>query len=107
MAATGAIPRPGSVPYRDHIVAVHITEIDVLARPVADTPPTAVVYLCSMIDNEFTAVADYRAADRVRLSLEPWANVAPELDGISRGELDDSALLRAVPWWGEPTGERP
>ena len=48
VAATGAIPRPGSVPYRDHIVAVHITEIKVLARLVADTPPTAVVYLCSM-----------------------------------------------------------
>ena len=76
---------------------------DRLQTPLRQRSSTCVVW----IDNEFTAVADYRAADRVRLSLEPWANVAPELDGISRGELDDSALLRAVPWWGEPTGERP
>ena len=76
---------------------------DRLQTPLRQRSSTCVVWN----DNEFTAVADYRAADRVRLSLEPWANVAPELDGISRGELDDSALLRAVPWWGEPTGERP
>ena len=107
VVAMGAIPEPGSVPYRDHIVAVHISEIDVLARPVADTPSRALVYLRSMVDNELTAAADYRASDRVRLSLEPWANVAAELDGISRGELDDPDLLRAAPWWGEPAGERP
>ena len=59
-----------------------------------------------MIDNELTVAADYRAGDQVRLSLEPWANVAPELDGISRGELDDPDLLRAVPWWGAPTSEQ-
>ena len=55
-----------------------------------------------MVDNELTAAADYGPGDRVRLSLESWANVAPELDGISRGELSDPELLQALPWWGTP-----
>ena len=107
VAATGPIPRPGSVPYRDHVVALHLTEIDVLAGPVAGAVPAAVVYVRSMIDNELTVAAGYRAGDRVRLALESWAGVARELDGISRGELADPALLRAVPWWGTPAGSQP
>ena len=107
MAATGPIPRPGSVPYRDHVVALHLTEIDVLAGPAAGAVPGAVVYVRSMIDNELTVAAGYRAGDRVRLALESWAGVARELDGISRGELADPALLRAVPWWGTPSGSQP
>ncbi len=107
VAAAGPIPRPGSVPYRDHVVALHLTEIDVLAGPAAGAVPGAVVYVRSMIDNELTVAAGYRAGDRVRLALESWAGVARELDGISRGELDDPGLLRAVPWWGTPAGSQP
>lgn len=107
VAAAGPIPRPGSVPYRDHVVALHLTEIDVLAGPAAGAIPGAVIYVRSMIDNELTVAAGYRAGDRVRLALESWAGVARELDGISRGELADPALLRAVPWWGTPAGSQP
>lgn len=108
VAATGPIPRPGSVPYRDHVVALHLTEIDVLAGPVAGgAVPGAVVYVRSMIDGELTVAAGYRAGDRVRLALESWAGVARELDGVSRGELADPGLLRAVPWWGTPAGSQP
>ena len=105
--ATGSIPSPGSVPYRDHIVAVHITGIDLLAGQVAGTASGAVVYLRSMIDNELTVAAGYRPGDRVRLHLVSWAGVAAELDGISRGELADPGLLQAVPWWGVPVGVLP
>lgn len=107
VVATGSIPRPGSVPYRDHIVAVHITGIDPLAGQVAGTAPGAVVYVRSMIDNELTAAAGYRPGDRVRLNLVSWAGVAAELDGISRGELADPSLLQAVPWWGVPVNVLP
>lgn len=107
VAATGAIPGPGSVPYRDHIVAVHITEIDLLAGQDAGMAPGAVVYLRSMIDNELTEAAGYRPGDRVLLRLESWANIATELDGISRGDLADPSLLLAVPWWGVPVDVQP
>ena len=105
VAAAGAVPAPGSVPYRDHVVALHVEEIEVLDGPAADAVSSAVVYVRSMVDNELTAAAGWRAGDRVRLALRSWAAVAPELDGISRGELDDPRLRPARPWWGTPVEE--
>lgn len=105
VAAAGAVPAPRSVPYRDHVVALHVEEIEVLAGPAVDAVSSAVVYVRSMVDDELTAAAGWRAGDRVRLALRPWAAVAPELDGISRGELDDPRLLAARPWWGAPADE--
>ena len=107
VASTGTVPRPGSVPYRDHIVALHVGQIDVVDGPVAEAGRGAIVYVRSMIDNQLTEAARYRPGDRVRLGLESWAIVAPELDGISRGELDDPALLSALPWWGVPLEASP
>lgn len=105
VAAAGAVPAPGSVPYREHVVALHVEEIEVLDGPAVDAVSGAVVYVRSMVDNELTAAAGWRAGDRVRLALRSWAAVAPELDGISRGELDDPRLLPARPWWGAPVDE--
>ena len=100
IAAIGTVPRPGTVPYRDHIVAIHLTNIDQLAGPEPGARRDALVYARSMIDNELTEIAAYRPGDGIQLRLEPWAAVAPELDGITRAELENMALIRAVPWWG-------
>ena len=105
--AIGPVPRPGSVPYRDHIVAIHVGGIEILTGPAAARGREAVVYVRSMVDNELTAAAALRPGDRVRLTLEPWSRVAGELDGISRGELDDPRLLAALPWWAAPAGAEP
>ena len=82
--------------------ALHLAAIDVMDGPAAGAGRDAVVYVRSMIDNELTAAAAWQPGDRVRLALEPWAGVAPDLDGINRGELSDPALLLVEPWWGEP-----
>ena len=105
--AIGPVPRPGSVPYRDHIVALHLGAVEVLAGPASDSGLQAVVYVRSMADNELTPAAAIRPGDRVQLTLEPWSLVAGELDGISRGELDDPRLLAALPWWGSPAAAAP
>ena len=105
--AIGPVPRPGSVPYRDHIVAIHVAEMEILMGHAAGRGREAVVYVRSMADNELTAAAGLGPGDRVRLRLEPWARVAAELDGISRGELDDPRLLAARPWWGTPPAPGP
>ena len=107
VAAIGPIPRPGTVPYRDHIVALRLTGIDVLSGSDADGRREAVVYARSMIDNELTEIAAYRVGGAATLRLEPWASVAGSLDGISRGELDDPALRLAAPWWGVPLTSGP
>ena len=105
--AVGPVPRPGSVPYRDHIVALHVEGIEILTGPAVASGREAVVYVRSMVDNELTAAAALGPGDRVRLTLEPWSRVAGELDGISRGELGDPRLLAVLPWWGSPPGAAP
>ena len=102
IAAIGEIPRPRTVPYRDHVVALHLTGIEVVTGSDATGRREAVVYTRSMIDNELTEAATYRVGDTLTLRLEPWTTVAAELERINRSELDDPALLAASPWWGVP-----
>ena len=94
-------PRPGSVPYRDHIIAVDLGDIDTGGTFVADgTDSSALVYLRSMEDNVWTAAASLVVGQTITLTLRPWAEVAPELDGITRTELVEGIVVFAEPWWG-------
>lgn len=100
--AVGPVPRPGSVPYRDHVVGVHVAGVTVEAGGAAVDGAEALVYLRSMRDNAWTDAARYRVGDAVRLRIRPWSDVAGELDGINRGEVADPSARLAEPWWGEP-----
>jgi alginate O-acetyltransferase complex protein AlgJ len=98
--AVASVPRPGSVPYADHITAIHLTEISISGRPTSE-PLQAVVYLWSMRDNVWTAGARLRPGDRVTLRLRAWADVAPQLEQINRSEIDDPEIQLEEPAWGE------
>ena len=100
--AVGPVPRPGSVPYRDHVVGVHVAGVTVESGGAAVDGGEALVYLRSMRDNAWTDAARYRIGDAVRLRVRPWGDVAGELDGINRGEVDNPSTRLAEPWWGEP-----
>ena len=94
-------PRPGSVPYRDHIIAVDLEDIDIAgALDTAGPDARALVYLSSMEDNVWTAAAQLVVGQTIRLTLHPWAEVAAELDGITRTELVEGIVVFAEPWWG-------
>ncbi len=99
--AVSAVPRPGTVAYKDHVMAVHLTDLEADGRPLAETD--AMVYMRSMTDHVWTAAARYRAGDTVRLRLTAWSDVAARYEGINRSELDDMALQLAEPCWGEPS----
>jgi alginate O-acetyltransferase complex protein AlgJ len=104
------VPRPGTVPYKDHIEALHLVDIagdDSRGEGAADTfrdaasHAQAVVYLWSMRDNEWTSAARLRPGDRVKLRLRPWPDVSAQYEKFNRTELDDSALQLEEPVWGE------
>ena len=107
VAEIGPVPRSRSVPYKDHIVGVHLTAItaETGGPPVDGTE--ALVYLWSMQDDELTPVADFRAGDLIHLRLEPWASVADYLDGINRGEVGNLSVRFAEPWWGQLVEDAP
>ena len=88
-------PRPGSVPYRDHIVAVHLVDLPDNGE--------AIVYMRSMADNAWTRAARLRNGEEITVRLQRWADVATRFDGINRSELDKMELQLQEPCWGEWT----
>jgi hypothetical protein len=100
--STSPVPRPGTVPYKDHIAALHLVDI-VAADSRGEAAPHAqtVVYLWSMRDNVWTSAARLRPGDRVNLRLRPWSDVSAQYEKFNRTELDDPALQLEEPVWGE------
>src|SRR5438874_4623223 len=94
------VPRPGTVPYKDHIVALHLIDIADPARA-AGEELQAVAYLWSMRNNVHTPAARLRPGDRVKMRLRPWADVSAQYEKFNRTELDDPALQLEEPVWGE------
>lgn len=99
--AISTVPRPGSVPYKDHVLALHLTDLTIEGHD--ETPGLeALVYAESMRDNALTAVARFRPGDRVTLLLRPWTDVSDRYEKINRSEIDDPAVQLEEPCWGEP-----
>jgi SGNH hydrolase-like domain, acetyltransferase AlgX len=81
------VPRPGTVPYKDHIEALHLVDIAAAdSRDAAESHAQAVVYLWSMRDNVWTSAARLRPGDRVKLRLRPWPDVSAQYEKFNRTE---------------------
>jgi len=106
VVAVSPVPLPGSVPYRDHVVAAQVADLECVPRQTPENAE-AVVYLRSMKNNELQPAAFLRGGQSVAVRLSAWQDVAAELDSINRGELDDWELQLHEPLWGELTDEDP
>jgi hypothetical protein len=97
--AISNVPRPGSVPYADHILALHLADV----TPAGGGPANveSIVYLQSMRDNLLTEAARLSPGDRVTLRLRPWSDVAEKYEKINRSEIDDPVVQLEEPCWGE------
>jgi alginate O-acetyltransferase complex protein AlgJ len=96
------VPRPGTVPYKDHIEALHLVDIAGADSRDATAPHAqAVVYLWSMRDNVWTPAARLRPGEPIKLRLRPWPDVSAQYEKFNRTELEDSALQLEEPVWGE------
>ena len=98
--AISTVPRPGSVPYRDHILALHLTDLVIDGQSTGEEL-ASLVYAESMHDNTPTAAARLRTGDRVTLRLRRWADVSDKYEKINRSEIDDPAVQLEEPCWGE------
>jgi alginate O-acetyltransferase complex protein AlgJ len=98
--AVSTVPRPGTVPYKDHILALHLTDLTVEGGR-HEEHLESLVYLWSMRDNQLTPAARLRAGDHVTLRLRPWADVAEQHEKINRSEVEDLTVQLQEPCWGE------
>ena len=95
------MPRPGSVPYKDHIAAVHLSDVTVTGAGPNAEPIECIAYVWSMRDNVWTPAARFRPGERVTLRTKAWSDVAPQYEQINRSEIDDPELQLEEPVWGE------
>ena len=100
VAGAATIPRPGSVPYKEHIVALHLRNV-IEEAGTDQKPKECVVYTWSLRERQPTAAARLRPGDAVSMELVPWEDVSSDLEKFQRSELDDPALLLEPATWAE------
>jgi hypothetical protein len=98
--AMGEVPILGSIPYKDHIVAVELSELSSSASLLADATH-AVVYLWSMHDNVWTRAARLRSGDRIKVHVFSWDDYLAQYEKFTRTELGDASLQLQDPLLGE------
>ncbi len=100
VAAVSASPLPGTVPYKDNIITLHLVDM----RGVEDGREygQALVYAWGMRDNVLTDLARVRAGQEITLDLVDWDSVEGRYSSYRRTTLDDEMLELELPVWGEP-----
>jgi hypothetical protein len=99
--AAAGIPRPGTVPYRDAIMSVHL--IDVQGQEGALIPQELIVYLWGLRDDQQTTASGVQPGQRITWRVIPWDQVKGQFERLNRMELDDPDLhLIDLPiYWSE------
>jgi alginate O-acetyltransferase complex protein AlgJ len=95
VAAISSVPRPGTVPYAEHILTAHLVDLD------GADATQALVCTWSMSAQKWTSAARLRPGDRVKLKVRAWSDVSAQYEKINRSELSDAALQLEEPVWGE------
>jgi hypothetical protein len=98
--AVSPVPLAGSVPYKDHILTVHLVDIN---GPSSQNNESfqALVYLWSMRDNVLTPAARLRPGDRLTVRLRPWTDVSAQYEKINRSDIEDPSIELEEPAWGD------
>lgn len=98
--SVSSVPKPGRVPYKDYIMALHVRDLRHGDRQLENDH--ALIYTWGMRQGEWTPMAYARPGQVVRIRVKSWYDMAEEYERINRGELEDEDLLLAPPCWGVP-----
>ena len=92
-------PQPGSVPYPDCLIALHVADI----QAESGTAPMdeALVFIWGMRDNRWTEATSLSLGQQVNLSLRAWNDVEQEYGSYQRRELDSEESWFLDVYWGE------
>jgi alginate O-acetyltransferase complex protein AlgJ len=99
VTAIARLPQPGSVPYKDCLLAIHLTKVRVPSP--GTVKEELLVYGLGMRDNRWLPVSSVSVGDTVRCRLRDWAQVEKQYGSYNRAELDDLELLSLPTFWAE------
>lgn len=87
IAALKVSPRPGTVPYRNHIMPVHL--VDARCAELGVRGGEAVVLLWGLRNNQATHATRLRVGQEITVRLRPWGDVAGRYGTINTDDLDE------------------
>ncbi len=92
--ATSGVPTPGTVPYRDAVLSLHVTDGKGSQR---------IIFCMGMKDNQLVPAARLRPGDVLTARLIPWTTVEKTYGRFVRIELDDPEfrLVDLPTFWGD------
>ena len=92
--ATSGVPTPGTVPYRDAVLSLHVTDSNGGQR---------IVFCMGMKDNRLVPAARLKPGDLLTARLIPWTTVEKTYGRLVRIELDDPEfrLVDLPTFWGD------
>lgn len=97
--AIAKTPRPGTVPYKDCLAAIHLTDVKALKGKLAGS---ILLYVWTMRANKLTPQAALKAGQTVKFSVQPWDKVEGKYGRYQRRELDGNETLSLDAYFAEP-----
>jgi len=94
-------PRPGSVPYKDAVIAVHLTGAKAVRGGKLPAGGAVLVYVWGMRKNKLTPAAYYKPGQTMTFALQPWDRVEEKYGGYNRRDFEDDDVLSLPVYWGE------
>ena len=89
-------PAPGSVPYTECIIAIHLENVKI-----PELPEEFVVFVWGMRKNKWTEAATFKIGQEVKLRLRPWDSVQADYESYNRKELENEEAWLLDVYWGE------
>lgn len=99
VAGVSRSPVPGSVPYKDNIVTLHL--VDIHDKETGQDYGQALVYGWGMQENKLNQLSKVRIGEQIDITLLDWDTVEGEYSSYRRSTLDDEMLELELPVWGE------
>lgn len=99
VASISRSPVPGSVPYKDNILTLHL--VDIQDNVTGEKYGQALVYGWGMQENKLAPLAKARAGQQIEITLVDWDTVQGDYSSYRRSTLDDEMLELELPVWGE------
>ncbi len=98
IAARASTPKPGSVPYKDCLIALQLTDLKVNSGSVKG--PNIIVYVWGLKDNQLVD-GRYSVGQSITFKLSTWSSVESKYGGLNRQELESDEALSWAAFWGE------
>lgn len=90
------VPKPGTVPYKDHVVSVVLSDLEGGVNA-----SKALVYMLSMNDNKWTAAANLKVGNQIKIRLTSWDDAKQKYENMNRSEPENDAYAFEQPCWGK------